>query len=87
MQGGSNSVNDQNISFTGANISAPEDSAVVQTNTAPEVKPSLLPMETDVISSEEDDILARESPESEHKSPPSPHEDFMEVCIHEESVV
>lgn len=40
-------------------------------------------METDVISSEEDDILARESPESERKSPPSSHEDFREVCRYE----
>ncbi|XP_068236342.1 biorientation of chromosomes in cell division protein 1-like 1 isoform X2 [Palaemon carinicauda] len=31
-------------------------------------KPSLLPMETDVISSEEDDILARESPDGDSKS-------------------
>lgn len=41
-----------------------------------EIKPSLLPMETDVISSEEDDILARESPESDHKSSPSPEDDI-----------
>lgn len=66
--------------FTGATMSAPEDSVVPPVSTSPEAKPSLLPMETDVISSEEDDILARESPESEHKSPPSSHEEFMEVC-------
>ncbi|KAK7070237.1 hypothetical protein SK128_021504 [Halocaridina rubra] len=33
-----------------------------------ETKPALLPMETDVISSEEDDILARESPDGDKKS-------------------
>ncbi|XP_037783031.1 biorientation of chromosomes in cell division protein 1-like 1 isoform X1 [Penaeus monodon] len=42
-----------------------------------ETKPSLIPMETDVISSEEDDILARESPDSLHKSPPTPHDAVM----------
>ncbi|KAK4294256.1 hypothetical protein Pmani_033111 [Petrolisthes manimaculis] len=43
----------------------------------PEVKPDLLPMETDVISSEEDDILARESPESNHKSSPPSETSFL----------
>ena len=43
-------------------------------------------METDVISSEEDDILARESPESEHKSSPNSEGDFMEVFEHELSI-
>ncbi|XP_047496597.1 biorientation of chromosomes in cell division protein 1-like 1 isoform X2 [Penaeus chinensis] len=42
-----------------------------------DTKPSLIPMETDVISSEEDDILARESPDSLHKSPPTPHDAVM----------
>nr|XP_027212883.1 protein split ends-like isoform X1 [Penaeus vannamei] len=42
-----------------------------------DTKPSLIPMETDVISSEEDDILARESPDSMHKSPPTPHDAVM----------
>lgn len=45
----------------------------------PEVKPNLLPMETDVISSEEDDILARESPESNLKSSPPSEVDFVKV--------
>lgn len=86
MPRGSNTVADQNIPFTGPNTSVPDDSVVVQVNTTPDIKPSLLPMETDVISSEEDDILARESPESEHKSPPSSHEDFMEVCRYESAM-
>ncbi|KAK8744715.1 hypothetical protein OTU49_000579, partial [Cherax quadricarinatus] len=44
-----------------------------------DTKPSLLPMETDVISSEEDDILARESPESTHRSTPSPNGDLLKI--------
>lgn len=47
----------------------------------PEVKANLLPMETDVISSEEDDILARESPESNLKSSPPSEVDFVKVLI------
>ncbi|XP_042877657.1 biorientation of chromosomes in cell division protein 1-like 1 isoform X2 [Penaeus japonicus] len=42
-----------------------------------DTKPSLIPMETDVISSEEDDILARESPDSLNKSPPTPQDAEM----------
>lgn len=45
-----------------------------------DTKPSLIPMETDVISSEEDDILARESPDSLNKSPPTPQDAEMKVC-------
>ncbi|XP_050724221.1 biorientation of chromosomes in cell division protein 1-like 1 isoform X2 [Eriocheir sinensis] len=62
----------------GATTIVPEDPVVVPVSSSPETKPGLLPMETDVISSEEDDILARESPESEHKSSPSSHDEFME---------
>lgn len=52
------------------------------TNAPPEIKPSLIPMETDVISSEEDDILAHESPESFHKSPQNKEEDIVNVSVH-----
>lgn len=86
VQSGLNSLAHRSISFTGANASAPDDSVILQVNTAPDIKPSLLPMETDVISSEEDDILVRESPESEHKSPPSSHDNFMEVRRNELAV-
>lgn len=51
-----------------------EELKIKPVETIEEVKPSLLPMETDVISSEEDDILARESPEASHKSDSSPED-------------
>lgn len=77
----SDKLNLNNYFLTGTNKEPQDTGQPHQGMNIMETKPSLIPMETDVISSEEDDILARESPDSLHKSPPTPHDAVMKVCV------